>query len=595
MLLLIAIWVFLIAVCFPIGTTVANAVRHRFSTQPDRFVVSVWIGAVVVCVVLQTLNLITALRPAVSGLTVGAVLLACLSVRSTRREVSSLMPLLAKGGSLLLPIAAGLAFVCTMPIDWFDSGLYHSQVIEWFSEYGTVPGLALVHNRFAFTSSWFAFAAPFNDGDLTFRTQSMLGGFAILMACLHLAFALLRVWSRKTRAQDWYIIVVNLLVLPYVIRSGLVRSSSPDLPVMTLVILIGYLMIRSQTEKEIKGSASIVPVVLAAGAVSIKLSALPILAIAGLYYLSGSKRSLGLVMTRAAQSGLVVLALFTPSVVYSYTVSGCPLYPNPVLCSEGPSSLGAEEAELTSTLVTLWARWSGPWPENQSALNWLPKWVWNEYLASFLLGLSAGCLILYVLIWRRHRERAAGYGFVIAAGIVGSAFMMTNAPNARFGLPFLALIPAATVASVFDSRWFQHAVIGALSVAGFASLLVGIPRPEIVVIALAIAAALAIRLRRAPVSSPPTASAIALSFVIIVLLPIADVLIDHTYSVSPLMPPKMRETAVTEIANPSVTFLKPATGEQCWATELPCTLGNQDVTIIKLRDPAQGLAGGFTR
>ena len=44
----------------------------------------------------------------------------------------------------------------------YDSDLYHAQSIRWMEEYGIVPGLGNLHERFAYNSSFFALSALYS-------------------------------------------------------------------------------------------------------------------------------------------------------------------------------------------------------------------------------------------------------------------------------------------------------------------------------------------------------------------------------------------------------------------------------------------------
>ena len=47
------------------------------------------------------------------------------------------------------------------PVIMDDTESYHLQSIKWIQEYGTVPGLVNLHERFGFNSSWFSCVALF--------------------------------------------------------------------------------------------------------------------------------------------------------------------------------------------------------------------------------------------------------------------------------------------------------------------------------------------------------------------------------------------------------------------------------------------------
>ena len=61
-----------------------------------------------------------------------------------------------------------------------DTESYHIQSIKWIQEYGSVPGLVNLHERFGFNSSWFSSVALFSFSSKT------TGGFTVLNSVLSL-------------------------------------------------------------------------------------------------------------------------------------------------------------------------------------------------------------------------------------------------------------------------------------------------------------------------------------------------------------------------------------------------------------------------
>ena len=61
-----------------------------------------------------------------------------------------------------------------------DTESYHIQSIKWIQEYGSVPGIVNLHERFGFNSSWFSSVALFN-----FSTKTT-GGFTVLNSVISL-------------------------------------------------------------------------------------------------------------------------------------------------------------------------------------------------------------------------------------------------------------------------------------------------------------------------------------------------------------------------------------------------------------------------
>jgi hypothetical protein len=59
-----------------------------------------------------------------------------------------------------------------------DTESYHIQSIKWIEEYGSIPGLVNLHERFGFNSSWFSSVALFSFSSTT------TGGFTVLNSVL---------------------------------------------------------------------------------------------------------------------------------------------------------------------------------------------------------------------------------------------------------------------------------------------------------------------------------------------------------------------------------------------------------------------------
>src|SRR5438067_4899886 len=74
------------------------------------------------------------------------------------------------------------------PTGMDDTESYHIQMAKWIHEYGTVPGIANLHERFGFNSSWFATISLFipSSDDLNFYT--ILNGTISLWYILFLIF-----------------------------------------------------------------------------------------------------------------------------------------------------------------------------------------------------------------------------------------------------------------------------------------------------------------------------------------------------------------------------------------------------------------------
>ena len=126
--------------------------------QGDRGILAIWIGLLLLLNLFLVAALFFPLTPVVALCILLPVLIIALWEQQNRIFIRQL--LLIRQTKLLLILLPLLAASITgiQVIHWYDSGLYHIQDIKWLATFGLVPGLALIHSRFGFVSSWFSCA-----------------------------------------------------------------------------------------------------------------------------------------------------------------------------------------------------------------------------------------------------------------------------------------------------------------------------------------------------------------------------------------------------------------------------------------------------
>lgn len=176
MIYLMVVWTFLTIVCLLMGTVLLQGMTD-YLIRPYRYIIALWLGLIALSVILLSLSLIVPLSTSVGlALFTG---LGCLSLlsRQTRQALFArqdrLFPNLIVGFWVGLAIAA----LCSQQITWFDSGLYHFGAIQWLSEHGAVPGVALINSKFGFTSAWYALAAALMPKFLSSQAGAVTNGF----------------------------------------------------------------------------------------------------------------------------------------------------------------------------------------------------------------------------------------------------------------------------------------------------------------------------------------------------------------------------------------------------------------------------------
>jgi hypothetical protein len=445
MLFHLASWIVLVVSGAAVGCLILAVTKSSaFTHFGDRIITAIWLGLLVIASVLLGLSVLMPLKLWV-GLGLMAILTAaCLSLKAVRHDFGKLREYLTTPAVLGIGfLAAVTAFTSTRVVDAYDTGLYHYQLTRWLSEYGTIPGISLIHIVFGFSSSWFALAAPFDSGMFQGRIAALLGGLAILLCFLHFALALARIVQRRAERSDWFLIGGYTVVFGVCLAWEFEVSLSPDVPAWILHMLAGWLMVVTyqRGQRDSSDHSAILPLVLALGAGAIKLSAAPVVAVAVIFYWLNSPANW---LTRIVASCVPGLFL-VPKAATGVVGAGCPFFPSPVLCQKLPWAFSKEAAKVASENIRDWARWSGPMPDWANNWNWMLPWIKHlDRLA--LVALCVFCLLGFAAARGWRSDKSLRYVAVLA--LFGTAFIFVTAPNPRFGAGYLALYPALLLAAI---------------------------------------------------------------------------------------------------------------------------------------------------
>jgi hypothetical protein len=620
MLYFAIIWTLLLLVCSVIGTGVLHWSRvGAFVRLGDRLITSQWLGIIILAISLLVVSLIAPVSLPIGILVAGGLCGLALSLQPVRLELATQFQQIT--GPIILgysTVVIALAALLTRPVSWLDTGLYHYSTIQWLSQYGTVTGVALIFNNLGFVSAWFALAAPLNPAFLDARGTAVMGGFVLLLAVLHWLICLLQFLYDKGQASDRFGLAFLSLLLPIVLFfrlfSQILVSPSPDVPMTFLIGIVPWAMLvvdNAPTNRSTRSTvstpasviaagtslgasagtsgelpprsqttdAAIVPLILAVGAVTIKLTTLPLLALSSLFYFVRNFRSSRQLVLGAA----IVSLLLAPMLLAGIKTSGCPLYPSSVFCLDLPWLPSPQKINEVEKGTHGWTTWFGSPPPDELPWLWLlKKWLQSERTnLGIALLLLLSFLTLGVYPKPLIKSSTRGKYWVLATGILGFSFLMTTAPFFRFALPYL-LLPLSLAIIVWQEQIFPQTVSKSTSTTSKSqspsqyffvpdsiqtSNPLGLPRVSrrtIVSAGLAIiSVALAIFLQRN-----------AISYV--------------------FLPPPMRSTAFIEKQVNDITYFSPEVeGEVCWDAPLPC--GFIIESDVRLRDPDRGIASGFIR
>jgi hypothetical protein len=555
--------------------------RSPLLRAADQLIVTVWVGLLVCSVTLLALSMI---MPLGNGAAAGVVIAAAVasgSRKDTRQSLRSWARATGRGRFVaLFLLMLGMAVLASSvrPMGG-DYGGYHYPLTLWFTEIGTVPGLGLLHHRFATPASWWTINALYNVGGVKGRVEPILGYSSVILISCHVVITTARCLKGSRELSDWFLVVCFALMAPYL--SGMLGypdrpfSDRADMAVAILGLLVAWLLIAFSETLAAKGShrrdldpgSLVALIILAAGAVTLKLSALPILVVAWLFSVSAAGRPY---RTAALSTGVALLVL-SPVVLSSLTTTGCILFPSAIGCLELPWAIGPDKAKWYSSTVTNWARWTTEQPQGTFSA-WLGSW----FVRHPLLAVSSLASVVFggagLSFSMRRRDRIRPWIWPVGLGVAGLVYGIVLAPTLRFLMPYLMLIPALTLLWIVYrvKRYFRvHAA----------------PRLERwTLLPSVIPALMLLFLFALPTEVLNVRSAVR-----------GDVgAILQLEDVRWLSPYEIRSAPSLEVRRSNdVRYVVPVNG-QCGGAPLPCTpfLTHPD---IRLRSPDQGLAGGFVR
>ena len=595
MLFHLACWIVLSALGAVIGDAILLIPKPSvFYHVGDRVIAATWLGLLAIASALLGLSVIVPLTPDIGAL-VAVLAIAALSIRSVRSDLRCWLRYLT------WPVAVGLSILCvivalnsTRTVEAYDTGLYHYQFVRWLAQFGTVRGLALLQERFGVASSWFALAAPFDFGPFQGRVSGLTGGLAILLSLFHFALAAVRVLRHRASQADWFLIGGYVLIIPICLAWTFEVSLSPDLPAWVLTLLSGWLMLvggdrePDQSSRVVLNQGVILPLILALGAFTVKLSAAPMVLVAGLYYWLNSNTKWITRLVLAAITMLICLPMFVANIVSS----ACPLYPNSLGCLDVPWGVGKAAAKQSAADITHWARWGGPTPAGATAWNWILPWF--RHLDKLLLMLFCClCLLGFAVTrgWRGNRS----FLYVLALALVGTAFLFVTAPNPRFGAGYLALYPALFLAGLSSdlSRRELLRLRGPAKVDASSAL-------AYLLIAIAVVVSVQggvreVRLKRS-LEYFKTA-AMTSDYSLLNRLVVPPTLAKSSGDVAVTKNRRSDTVGTLELSAEhyhGIDYRLTVGGDQCWGAAIPC-LPAPLMGDVQLRNPAGGLRDGFTR
>lgn len=345
------------------------------------------------------------------------------------------LPLIAKFVCLLITFIILLYSI--QPFIAYDFGLYHLASMKWAGEYGVVPGLANLHGRLGFNSSFLLLSTFF------FNPNSTIHFYPINSLCALVFFLWLitLIYKDKFSIQHSFLFVFLVLALLYYTLILATTSTDVLANIITFVVIINSLMLKRGDYKD-KGLLFIA-LPLFCVTLKISMAIIVIFSLLLLYsYLKGKRYRL------LTFSVIVGSFLVLPWLIRNVVLSGYLVYPMAVIdFFDFDWKIPIELVKQESSLIKVWAIQPGLSVEKALELHlfdWIPIWFNRQtFFDKILYVLVMVSPLMMILYYKKIKEDiSAIYPWCIA--FAGCLIWFLNAPDPRFNSAFIvsaALIP----------------------------------------------------------------------------------------------------------------------------------------------------------
>ena len=439
-------WAYISFLCYNWGQMFLKLLTRLFTSGTQvrlDFSIVCLIGLAVIGTVAQCFSLITGLGTAVIQLVflLPALLSFLLSGYGNRVRNSALYLRTTHPAILLLlsSVVLVILIMSVYPISHPDTLAYHAQLTMWAEQYPVVPGLVNIDYHYGFQSSWFLLCALFSfsftgNNALTFINTTIILWWVIFIGQkIHRAMKLA---NTPVDALFWFaLLVINMVTYTHIRLT--VTSLSPDFIVAIYILLPVYLAITDES-----AISKLLTAFLCFFAVTLKLIAIPI-ALLGCYCLFTSN-------FRTTIYFLIVSAVvIIPFIIRNVITTGHLLFPSSfadiiqVDWKYPTKNLSAINEYIRSYAVTHDSTFPPGKIASMPLAVWLKTWWAQLYLTDkILLAAAALSALILPVRYKRFLSLRSITKTCVLVSIAGCIFWFIEAPDPRFGIGFLLLLPA---------------------------------------------------------------------------------------------------------------------------------------------------------
>ena len=354
----------------------------------------------------------------------------------------------------------------------YDSDLYHAQSIRWLEEYGVVPGLANLHERFAYNSASFALNALYSWAFLLPQSLHTMSGYhALLLSIAVLDVA--KVIKRKKMLVSDFGCVAAIYYLTTITEE--VVSPASDYSIMCVIFWIVIHWLRTlELDEQTGGLQSIVPYallcVVGCYAVTIKLTA-------GLILVILWKPAVCLIKEKKWKDiGIYIvmgLLVVVPWLIRTVVISGWLLYPFSALdLFMVDWKVSKEVVDFDSACVKAWGKGISSANADAPLREWFPGWFSTSLSGTEKLLILAdfACipvtLIMGLMAGVKKKKEWGEYFLVLLAMSASFLFWLNSAPLMRYGYSHVLLLVFITAGVILQKFKINYLVFFVICVYG---------------------------------------------------------------------------------------------------------------------------------
>ncbi len=329
--------------------------------------------------------------------------------------------------------------------NYYDTGYYGLQNLYWYQQSPLPLGLANLHARFAYNSSWLALASIVNLPGVDYFIS---GEILLWLMGLMTFYAIQDSLNKPLNPVRIYSLLIPLVLLTPVLGTFTLSALATDLPIFWLCIMLGWTSLRAITDEIPASYAAWFTFVLACFAVTVKLSALPVFFIfLGLLVIQ--RKEVEKHFSNLIKAALpIALFILLPWLARFFWMSGCLVYPVSFTCSESPQwGVGSNAAQWMADYIKQFAihrtltpaEIVSPWFLDPYLLQkWLDLYFGYPETFVALLFLGLGLSLYLASLKNKSLNRNSWHEIGLFLPYAGAiVFWFFTAPDIRFGSGYI--------------------------------------------------------------------------------------------------------------------------------------------------------------